>query len=51
MVIYIRGKHGNDPDQWPNANAIAEACGAYESPKPDRLSGHLVIKLESIYTE
>lgn len=50
MNIWVRGKHGNDPNQWKNANELVREIGHISSqPKPDPQSGHLLIKCKGVY--
>lgn len=51
MTIFVRGAHGNDPNQWHNARAIQNAIGYQaEEIKPDPQSGHLVIRVRNVYS-
>lgn len=50
MSMFIRGAHGNDPNQWRNARAIQDALGVHGGEiKPDPQSGHLVMRIEGVY--
>lgn len=51
MHIWIRGAHGNDPNQWYNANKVLFALGlaAKSGIVPDPMSGHLIITVSDIY--
>lgn len=47
FYVNVSGAHGNDPNQWSNANALVEALGTSvrNGPTPDWISGHLVIEV------
>ncbi len=49
MTIFITGKHGNDHNQWINADKIASDVGSRMSPIPDPQSGHLILRLRDVY--
>jgi hypothetical protein len=46
-VVHVRGRHGNDPDQWHNANDIGKYFGSLTRDiQPDAMSGHVVVKIK-----
>lgn len=49
--IFVRGEHGNDPNQWLNARSIENYFGArvIEGIKPDWTSAALVISIKGFY--
>lgn len=52
MFIYIRGAHGNDPNQWTNARTLQDSLGVFgRDIQPDPQSSHLVMHLKNIYTK
>lgn len=52
MTIFIRGAHGNDPNQWLNARKLAETLGSLASGdvQIDRHAGLLYIVVKDVYT-
>lgn len=53
MTIFIRGAHGNDPNQWLNARAVEELLGpmARGGVEIDKISSHLFIRIPEAYSE
>jgi hypothetical protein len=52
MIINIRGAHGNDPNQWINANELNDSLGLLGGNiRPDPMSGHLVLTIKNIYNK
>ena len=49
--IFVRGEHGNDPNQWINARSIENyfGCRVIEGAKPDWLSGTITMSIEGFY--
>lgn len=42
FTVWIRGAHGNDPNQWHNARELQRVLGVYGGDiQPDPQSGHL----------
>lgn len=46
--VFVRGAHGNDPNQLINARRIQEFFGtrALTEIKPDPMSGHLIVEVK-----
>lgn len=53
MTIFIRGAHGNDPNQWLNARKVEDALGSIvgKGIEIDKQSGLLFINVPKVYTK